>query len=265
MEEYLESNDTFDENQVIPEEAEKRRQNAIADANASKEKYKKEYGENNNEENYTKKFKEEEEKLSKDIERDTQQYESDKRELERVIKQGKGLNPVYWDDFAEQKKSMESLVQDGATRLQASRIKLEELRKFKPPQQQKADDFFESPNNLFSDISNMAEGKYYYNPQNNTRTYLNQNDQVYAMQRGGIIEENINKQLGEFTNILLAGLRELKDNSSSGSFVNNPVNNINVSSVNNNDSGESYTSGKRDPIYDLRTDWWKYSTIERIA
>jgi hypothetical protein len=215
----------------------------------------------------SKKYKEEEEKLLKDIERDTLQYESDKRELERIKTEGKGWNPAYWDDFAEEKKSMESLVEDGATRLQSSKIKLEQLRKFKPPQEKKADDFFDSSNNSFSDISNISEGKYYYNPQNNTRTYLNQDDDVYALKRGGIIEENINKQLGEFTNILLAGLKELKENSNEGSYINTPVNNISVSNSSNNESPDygGYTTGKRDPIFDLRSDWWRSSTIERIA
>jgi hypothetical protein len=265
MEEYLESNDTFDENQVLPDEIENRRKKAIADANASKEKYEREYGENNNKEDNTKKFKEEEEKLLKELEQYEIIHGQDKRQLEDHIKKGKGWNPVYWDDFVEEKKSMESLVQDGETRVQASKIKLEQLRNFKPPQEQKADDFFESPNNLFSDISNIAEGKYYYNPQNNTKTYLNQDDDVYAMKRGGVIEESINKQLGEFTSVLLAGLRELKDNSSAGSFLNNPINNINVSNVSSNDSNNSYTSGKRDPIFDLRMEWWKSSSLERTS
>jgi hypothetical protein len=134
-------------------------------------------------------------------------------------------------------------------------------------EEKKADDFFDSSNNSFSDISNISEGKYYYNPQNNTRTYLNQDDDVYALKRGGIIEENINKQLGEFTNILLAGLRELKDNSNGGSYINTPVNNISVSNSSNNQSSDygGYTTGKRDPIFDLRSDWWRSSTTERIA
>ena len=110
-----------------------------------------------------------------------------------------------------------------------------------------------------------AQIKYYYNPQNNTKTYLNPSDDVYALKRGGIIEENINKQLGEFTNVLLAGLRELKENTTGGSYLNNPINNITVSSVNGGDSNDSYTSGKRDPIFDLRSDWWKSSTMERIS
>ena len=150
---------------------------------------------------------------------------------------------------------------------------LNKLRKLKPKQEskpmvdQKADDFFDSSNNSFSDISNISEGKYYYNPQNNTRTYLNQDDDVYALKRGGIIEENINKQLGEFTNILLAGLKELKENSSAGSYINTPVNNISVSNSSNNQSSDygGYTTGKRDPIFDLRSDWWRSSTTERIA
>ena len=144
------------------------------------------------------------------------------------------------------------------------RIALEQ-QKFKDITIEKADDLFDSPNNLFSNVSNISEGKYYYNPENNTKTYLNQNDQVYAMQRGGIIEESINKQLGEFTNVLLAGLREFKE-TSSGAFVNNPVNNINLSNISsNNGASDNYTSGKRDPIYDLRMEWWKNSTLERVC
>ena len=267
MTEYLEENDTFNETQVLPEESEKRRQNAIADANASKEKYKKEYGENNNEEDYTRKYKEEEEKLLKEIKQNKEIYESDKRELELLKSKGKGWNPLYWDDYKEEEKSRTSNVEDGATRYSASMTKLEQLRKFKPPQEKKADDFFDSSDSPFSNISNISEGKYYYNPENNTRTYLNQGDDVYALKRGGIIEENINRQLGEFTNILLAGLKEIKENSNGGSYINTPVNNISVSNSSNNESPDygGYTTGKRDPIFDLRSDWWRSSTIERIA
>ena len=238
------------EGELTKEESETRRQKTGDETVLKQEEYKDKAADITSKKEWEEKFAEEEKTLISTLETEKNQFEKDNRELEYLKKNRNDLN------------GFDEVVKDSEARYKAAEEQLKTLQSTKI---KKADDMFDSPNNLFSDISNVSEGKYYYNPQNNTKTYLNPSDDVYALKRGGIIEENINKQLGEFTNVLLAGLRELKENTTGGSYLNNPINNITVSSVNGGDSNDSYTSGKRDPIFDLRSDWWKSSTMERIS
>jgi hypothetical protein len=185
-------------------------------------------------------------------------------EYRKLKDENSAINPLNSTDVVDKKESKDLNNSPVSTSKPVDRRRKARDSK-RASKIQKADDFFENP---MESLTNFQ--KYYYNPETDTKTYLNQNDAVYALQKGGIIEENINKQLEKFSETMMATLKEIQASGAliekMPSIINAPVNNIMSSNVNNsNQDIGTITSGKRDPIFDARMDWWKMSSLERIV
>jgi hypothetical protein len=167
-------------------------------------------------------------------------------------------NP-YLESFQAQESTKNAL-----EHIQNLQKDLDKLKKIK---NEKADDFYDQGSSNFSDINEISKGKYYFNPETNTKTYLSINDDVYAMKSGGVLQETIDKQLEKFNQNLLTAIQELKNiTPQTPTVINAPVSNMMSSVVSGESSGSNKnTTGKRDPIFDTRLEWWKISTLERFV
>jgi len=185
--------------------------------------------------------------ISKNIEELNKKLENSKKQLENEKLKNSEISSLkaVWDGeyFANKEGSMEQDVSYYASQLNKERGLLE-LEKSK--KRVKADDLF-------------LPSKSVYNPSNNTQYDLAPDDNVLAYKSGGMLDT----MLGEMKNAILTMSNTIvgmqKSDNSQGSNVN--VNN--VSNVSNASGGDSSMSGKRDPIFDSRTNYWRKYPNER--
>jgi hypothetical protein len=120
------------------------------------------------------------------------------------------------------------------------------------PMEKSANDLFLPPNN---------DNKIVYNPTENVSYKLASDDNVMAYKAGGAFDETI-KEIKNAMLVMSAKMLDIQiavvSNTPASSNIN--VNNI---TSNNKSEGTPNMSGKRDPIFDARMDYWRKYPTER--
>ena len=132
--------------------------------------------------------------------------------------------------------------------------KLAESEKDKNPKEEKANDFFSPASNDFSFGS-----KTIYDPSTNTQTSLAPEDNVLAYKSGGAFDKTLN----DIKNVVISMGKKISE--LNGSLSNQPssINSVNVNNSSSSGGGNGSMSGKRDPIFDVRADYWRKYPNER--
>lgn len=99
-----------------------------------------------------------------------------------------------------------------------------------------------------------------HDPKSNTTYSLAPDDNVLAYKSDGIFD----KTLTDIKNIMISLTKILTDIEKNIQNNNAAINNINVNNTSTKGDNSFIMSGKRDPIYDLRTDYWKKFPNERV-
>ena len=110
----------------------------------------------------------------------------------------------------------------------------------------KVDDFF-------------MPSKSVYDPQTNTEYQLAPDDNVLAYRSGGTFDKTLN----DIKDVVLMMGKKISELNSSLSNQSPAINSVSVNNSSSGGGGNVVMSGKRDPIFDVRADYWRKFPNER--
>lgn len=132
--------------------------------------------------------------------------------------------------------------------------KLLEVERNKSPKEKSANDLFSPASNTLS-----LGSKTLYDPVTNTNTTLAPDDNVLAYKTDGVFD----KTLTDIKNVVVTVGKKISELSQVISTQSPSMNSVSVSNTSTSGGGDITMSGKRDPIFDARTDYWRRYPNER--